>query len=82
MKLAHSHELGGDLLRRLSPLAGDSEAIEAELTRWLDLLGVPDLAQVLLAAVQRTFSECLTVVPLDDVPAGALTFHATQEATR
>ena len=64
--------LAGDLLRSLTPHAGDPDAVHAELLRWLGVLDTRDLSFVCMRAVQVTFADCLTVTPLDQAPPGAL----------
>ena len=67
-----ARELAGDLLRVLTPLVGDREAINTEMSRWLDLLDYRAFSFVCIAAVHATFVDCLTVTPLDQAPAGSL----------
>ena len=71
--------LAGDLLRVLTPLVGDREAINTEMSRWLDLLDYRDLSLVCIAAVHTTFVDCLTPTPLDQAPPGALTYTDPEE---
>jgi hypothetical protein len=60
-----AHELAGDLMRQLTPMAGDPDKVRAHLMHWLDTLSAPDFDAVCIATVWRTFSECLTPTPLD-----------------
>ncbi len=76
-----AQELADDLLRTLAPLAGDREAINAEMSRWLDLLDYRAFSLVCIAAVHRTFSECLTMTPFEDIPAGSLMLLPTGRNT-
>jgi hypothetical protein len=71
--LGVSSDLAGDLLRQLLPHIGAPKAIEAELQRWIDILGVPRMSLVLLEAVRLTFAECLTYP--DQWPTDGIAFH-------
>ena len=64
--------LADDLLRGLTPHAGDHEAIRTTLTHWLDTLDAWPMALVCMKALQVTFRDCLTPVPADQAPPGAL----------
>ncbi len=75
--IAEADDLAPDLLRSLVDRIADPEAIETELQRWIDVLGVASMAIVLLAAVRLTFEECLTLTPLDAVPAARLALLPT-----
>lgn len=66
-------ELAGDLLRALTPHAGDPEAVSQVLHQWHDVLDWQGLALVCMAAVRDTFAACLIMTPPTDVPPGALT---------
>lgn len=68
--------LAVDLLRELTPLAGDADAVREVMTRWLSTLGGRTLGLVCAKAVHLTFTECLTPTPIEDVPAGRLAFTA------
>ncbi len=72
-------ELAGELLRELEPVAGDPEAVRDILLRWLDRLDVGGFSAVAMTTVWRTFSECLTQTPSDQVPPGATAFHQPEE---
>lgn len=61
-------ELAADMLRELTPHAGDSDQVDAVLTGYLDRLGHNHFSLVCMAAVQMTFTDCLTLTPLDSLP--------------
>lgn len=65
-------ELAVDLLRELTPLAGDPDAVREVLTGWLSRLGGRALGMVCARAVHLTFTECLTPTPLDQAQASRL----------
>lgn len=66
--------LADDLIRQLADHIGDPDAISDTLLRWADTLGPERLALVCMAALQTTFRDCITEVPIADVPPGAHAF--------
>ena len=72
-----ARNLAADLIRELAQHAGDPDAVRAALLRWLDTEGTGRLSLICMAAVQTTFADCLTRVPTDQVPPGALTLNPT-----
>lgn len=76
-----ARSLAADLVRELGAIAGDPEAVDATLTRWLDVLDVTNLARVCVAAVQLTFADCLTHTPLTDLPPDRLALLAPVKET-
>ncbi|HXH78176.1 hypothetical protein [Nocardioides sp.] len=77
-----ARDLAGDLLRTLVQHYGDDEEVATVLMHWLEVLGMDGLSLVCVAAVQRTFAECLSPPPADGPPPGALEFRPTEGATR
>lgn len=71
LTVEHGRVLATDLIRTLAPLSGDKDAINAEMGRWVDVLG-SDAPLVALAVVQMTFAECLTLTPASDLPPNRL----------
>lgn len=69
---AQARHLAAELIRELTPHAGDPDAVRATLTRWLDVEDVARLSLICMAVVQTTFGACLSRVPLDQMPPGAL----------
>lgn len=61
--------LAADLLRALTPAAGDSSAVDAVMLRGLDAIDADTFACICIAAVRIAFAECMTPV---DTPPGAL----------
>lgn len=77
MRIDHGLELAGDLIRALTPLSGDREAVNAELNHWLTVLDADDLSLVCTAAVRTIFADCLTPTPIDQLPADRLALVPT-----
>lgn len=77
--LEHIEGLADELLRALTPHAGDPDAVRRVLLAWTDTLDPTDLGLVCIRAVWRTFADCLTVVPVDQAPPGALALIPPQE---
>lgn len=67
-------DLADDLLRQLAKLIGDLDALNTVFSHWVDVLGPSRMATVCMAALQTTFADCLTMTPLEDIPAGAATY--------
>ena len=65
-----ARDLAADLIRELAQHAGDAEQVRAVLLRWLETQDTYRLSLIGLAALEVTFSHCITVV--DEVPPGAL----------
>lgn len=72
--------LADDLIRSLTPHAGDDAAVSEVLGRWLDELDSSVLL-VCAAAMRRIFADCLTHTTLDQVPPGALALTAPERTT-
>ena len=79
LTLAQTRLLAADLVTQLSTTPGDSAAVTATLMRWTDTLDPPQMALICMAAVRLTFADCLSRVPVDQIPAGALTLTAPKE---
>jgi hypothetical protein len=79
MTTDQAHALAGDLLRELTPHAGDPEAVDQVMRRWLATEDVRRLSLVSIAAVRLIFADCLTRTPSADVPPGALTYTNPEE---
>jgi len=62
--------LAAELIRDLTPHAGDPDAVRKVLLRWLDTEDVARMSMACVSAVQIVFADCLTRVA--EVPAGAL----------
>lgn len=73
-------ELAGDLLRELAGHIGDPDAVNATMLRWHETHG-SELGLVSMAAVRRTFAECLTWPPNADIPPGASIYANPTEGT-
>ena len=71
--VAEARDLAAELIRELAQHAGDPAAVRATLRAWLEAEDVPRLSLIGLAVVQDVFSDCLTPVPVDEIPAGGLT---------
>ena len=82
LSVEHGLELAGDLIRALTPLSGDKDAIDGELNKWVDVLGPRDLALVCIAAVHTVFVDCLTLTPLEQLPADRLALLPTLPTER
>lgn len=65
-----ARDLAADLIRDLTPHAGDVDAVREVLFGWLETEDVARLSLICMAAVQTTFADCLTRVA--QVPPGAL----------
>jgi len=76
-----ARDLAADLIRELAQHAGDPDAVRATLLAWLDLEDVARLSLVSMASLQLVFSDCLTPVPVDQIPAGALTLNPPERNT-
>jgi hypothetical protein len=72
----HARDLAAQLVRALSPLSGDHDAVNAEMSRWLDVLDFRDLSVVCIAAVHLIFTDCLTPTPLHELPPDRLALLA------
>ncbi len=66
--------LADDLLRALAEHIGDSEEIDTVLARWLDELDYPAFGFVAIAALQATFTDCLSITDPADWPPGGIAF--------
>jgi hypothetical protein len=75
-----ARELGLDLLRELSPHVGDLDAVNSTLSHWAEVLDYPRFEFVCMAALQSTFTDCLSLVPRTEVPAGGITYLDPEEA--
>lgn len=83
LSVPDARALAGDLVRSLVDRAGDADAVDAGLRRWLDLLGGDQLSQVALAAVQLLFRECLVPTPVEAMPPGRRMYaHPRERLTR
>jgi len=76
---AEIRELGRELVRELAAAAGDPDAVRAVLMARLDIEGTSRLALASMAALHLVFSDCLTPVPVDQIPADALTLTTPTE---
>ena len=72
-------ELGRELVRELAAAAGEPDAVRAVLMARLDIEGSSRLALASMAGLHLVFSDCLTRVPVDQIPAGALTLTTPTE---
>lgn len=68
LEVDQARSLSADLVRELGAVAGDPDAVDAALLRWLEVLDAENLLRVCAAAVQLTFADCLIPTPLDNVP--------------
>jgi hypothetical protein len=73
--------LAADLIRELAQHAGDPAAVTATLMRWTDTLDPPRMAGICMAATRLVFADCLSRVPVDQIPAGAVTLNPPPERT-
>ena len=73
LTLAQTRLLAADLVTQLSATPGDSAAVTATLMRWTDTLDPPRMAGICMAAVRLTFADCLSRVPVDQIPTGTVT---------
>lgn len=71
-------DLAVDLLNELTGHIGDADAIDAALLRWVADHGAATFGFICAAAVQTVFTECLTLTPIEDVPAGRLAFTTAE----
>ena len=74
-----ARDLAADLIRELAQHAGDPDAVRAVLLAWLEAEGTSRLSLASMAALQLVFATCLTRVPVDQIPAGALTLNPPTE---
>lgn len=74
-----ARDLAADLIRELAQDAGDPDAVRATLLAWLDREGTSRLSLASMAGLQLIFSTLLTPMPVDQIPAGALTLTAPPE---
>ena len=81
LTLAQTRLLAADLVTQLSATPGDSAAVTATLMRWTDTLDPPRMAGICMAATRLVFADCLSRVPVDQIPAGALTLNPPPERT-
>lgn len=72
LTVTQATDLAGDLILSLAALAGDLEAVNAELRHWHDVLDTRDLARVCMAVVQMTFAECMAITPVEQLPPSQL----------
>jgi hypothetical protein len=79
--VAKTRLLAADLVTQLSATPGDSEAVTATLMRWTDTLDPPRMAGICMAATRLVFADCLSRVPVDSIPAGAVTLNPPPERT-
>ena len=79
MTVTEANELAADLIVELTEHAGDPDAVGATLTRWLEAEDVRRLALICMATTQKVFADCLTHVPTDQAPPGALALTAPPE---
>lgn len=73
MTVTEADHLAAVLIVELTEHIGDPDAVGATLMRWFEREDFRRLAFVCMAAVQQVFADCLTRVPLDALPPGALT---------
>jgi len=76
-----ARDLAADLIRELAQHAGDPDAARKVLLRWLDIEGTSRLSLASMAALQIMFADCLTRVPVDQMPPGALALNPPTERT-
>lgn len=74
-----AYALADDLLRALTPLAGQPAEVDRLMRRWLDKYGVAAFGMVALCAVRTVFVDYLTPTPTVDIPPGALALDITKE---
>ena len=66
LSIAEANELAAELISDLTPHAGNPRAVRQILNLWLDQDGEAwRMALVCMAALQQTYAERLTRVPLD-----------------
>ena len=82
LSVADVRDLGADLVRDLAPHATDPDAVNAILRDWFAHEDVTRLGLISMAAVQLIFTDCLTPVPTDQAPPGALALTAPPEGDR
>lgn len=70
--------LAAELLRALTPHAGNPAAVSRVLNTYLDMLAPDVLAYAALKAVHLTFAECLTPTRREDWPAEGLALIAPE----
>jgi len=70
--VAEARNLALGLVGDLTPHAGDPDAVRKVLLRWLAIEDPARLSMVCMAAVRLTYADCLTRVPIDQMPPGAL----------
>jgi hypothetical protein len=73
--------LADDLLNELGRVPGQADAANEILTRWADVLAPAHFAQVCIAALTVTFTECLREVPRDEWPANPVRFQRSEDPT-
>lgn len=78
---AQARDLAAELIRDLTPHAGDPDAVRAVLLEWLETEYVPRLSMACMSAVQQVFADCLFHVPVDQMPPGALALNPPTERT-
>jgi len=78
---AQARTLAADLISDLTTHAGDPDAVRAVLLRWLDTEGTSRLSMACMAGLQIVFADCLTRVPTDQMPPGALALNPPTERT-
>jgi len=76
---AQARDLATELIRDLTPHAGNPEAVRKVLLQWLDIEDTARMSMACMAAVQIVFSDCLSRVT--EVPPGALTLEPPTERT-
>ena len=74
-------DLGRELIVELAPHAGNPAAVRAVLLRWLAHEDVGRLSLISMSAVQQVFASCISRVPVDQIPAGAVTLNPPPERT-
>ena len=67
---AQTRDLATELIRDLTPHAGNPDAVRKVLLQWLDAEDTTRLSMACMAAVQIVFADCLSRVT--EVPPGAL----------
>ena len=73
MTVTEANDLAADLIAELTEHAGDPGVVGACLLRRSEREDFRRLSLVCMAAVQQVFADCLTRVPVAQVPPGALT---------
>jgi len=76
---AQTRALATELIRDLTPHAGDPDAVRATLLAWLAREDTSRLSLISMSVVQQVFSSCLRRAPVDQIPAGALTLNPPTE---